>query len=135
MKKIFTLIVSTLALTSSFATGISGDINKLKSAAAKVPASQFKASFVSKPGASKDISILPGTASDAAAKFTTKKSGLALVKVFDANGKIALQELRVKTAGTSKISISDVTNLNDGTYSVVVDVNKTSFSTQLMIWK
>ena len=136
MKKIFTLVVSTLVIANVFAGNISGDINNLKNMAAKVPATKFKTSFVSRPATSKDISILPDASSTgAAAKFSTKKTALALVKVYDQTGKIAVQEVCLKSAGSNKISISNITNLTDGTYTVVVDVNKISFNTRLMIWK
>ncbi|MFZ1528496.1 MAG: hypothetical protein WAT19_07095 [Ferruginibacter sp.] len=135
MKKIFTLVASTLLIANVFGGNISGNIN-LKNIAAKVPAAKFKTSFVSRPSASKDISILPdGSSANAAAKFTTKKTALALVKVYDQTGKIAAQEVCLKSSGTSNISISNITTLTDGTYTIVVDVNKMSFNTQLMIWK
>lgn len=84
----------------------------------------------------KEMSIFPNpSTSHAQASFNTDKSGLANIYVFDAAGKVILQQQASVSAGNNSVTINNIVKLADGMYTVKLTVNETTYSSKLIIWK
>ncbi|MFZ1528497.1 MAG: T9SS type A sorting domain-containing protein [Ferruginibacter sp.] len=84
----------------------------------------------------KEMSISPNpSSSHAQANFTTGKAGVASIIVYDAAGKVMLQQQSNVNAGKNSVPISNITKLSDGMYTVKITANENIYSSKLIIWK
>ena len=84
----------------------------------------------------KELTISPNPAStNAQLKFNADKSGVATIAVYDASGKIVLQQQATVLAGNNSIAINNIVSLADGMYTVKMIINNESLSSKLIVWK
>jgi hypothetical protein len=80
--------------------------------------------------------IAPNPASsNVQVKFSADKNGIASLKVYDAAGKIVLQQQAEVRTGNNSISLDNVTKLNEGVYVVKLATENETYSSKLIIWK
>ncbi|MEP6711384.1 MAG: T9SS type A sorting domain-containing protein [Ferruginibacter sp.] len=84
----------------------------------------------------KDFVITPNPSStNAQVRFYSEKSGVAQVYVFDAAGKVVLQQQASVLAGNNSISINNIVRLAQGMYSLKMVTSNESYSSKLIVWK
>lgn len=84
----------------------------------------------------KELTICPNPAStNAQLKFNTDKTGVASITVYDASGKIVLQQQAIVLSGNNSVAINNIISLADGMYTIKIIINNKSFSSKLIVWK
>ncbi len=84
----------------------------------------------------KEMSIFPNpSSSHAQASFNADKAGTASILVYDAGGKVVLQQQSNIYAGKNSVTINNITKLSDGMYTVKITANENIYSSKLIIWK
>ncbi|HMO61332.1 MAG TPA: T9SS type A sorting domain-containing protein [Ferruginibacter sp.] len=87
-------------------------------------------------GSRKGLILLPDAATgNAQLLFATAKEGKALVQVFDANGKLVLQQEEQLSTGKNKIQVNHFNELAEGNYSITLTVANRQYNTSFLVWK
>ncbi len=84
----------------------------------------------------KSITIIPNKATgDVQVLFVSNKPATALIKVFDANGKVVLKQESQLTEGKNKVNIDQFTALPEGSYTIKLTSNNKQYSSSFVLWK
>lgn len=75
------------------------------------------------------------TRGDAQLRFTTVETGIATIRVFDATGRVVMEQQTQVLPGTNQVSLQRLNQLAEGTYAAQVMVGSERMNTQFIIWK
>jgi len=85
---------------------------------------------------SKEMTIFPNPSStNAQIRFKADKAALATIMVYDASGKVVLQQQSNVLSGNNSVAINNIVKLSDGMYTVKMISNDVTYSSKLIIWK
>lgn len=87
-------------------------------------------------GSKKGLTIMPNPATgDAQILFVSGKELKAKVKVYDASGKLVLNQDNQLTTGKNKINIDNFIQLEEGNYSIRLIAGNKIYSSTFVLWK
>lgn len=85
---------------------------------------------------SNEMTITPNPSSNnVQIKIKINKAGAGTITVFDAAGKMVLQQKTNLQSGNNSIAVNNITTLKEGYYIVRLLANDEIFSSKLLIWK
>ncbi len=85
---------------------------------------------------SNEMTIVPNPSSNTIqVRVKMTKAAAGTITVLDNTGKQVLQQDASLQEGNNSIVLNDIMKLNEGTYTVKLLANKTTFSAKLLIWK
>lgn len=84
----------------------------------------------------KELWLKPNpTSGNAQVTFTIKKAGKGTVIILDESGTTVLKQQVQLVAGKNKITLNNITRLNEGNYTICLNTNYATYSTPLVLWK
>ena len=67
--------------------------------------------------------------------FTIQKAGKGTLVVVDESGITVLKQPLMMVAGKNKITINNISRLNEGNYTICVNTSYKTYSTAFVLWK
>ncbi len=87
-------------------------------------------------GSKKGLIVMPNPATgDAQILFVSGKTANALIKVFDINGNMVLNQDSKLAVGKNKVNINNFTKLDEGNYSIQLITNNKIYASTFVLWK
>ncbi len=127
MKQLIAALVLSFSITATVSAN-SIQINQLPLRADR-DTSKFE-------GGKDELAISPNTKTGSALlTFKADKEGKGTVIVFNEAGKIVLKQPVKLLAGQNKINVHQLTNLEEGNYTVCLNTSHKIYSTPLLLWK
>jgi len=66
--------------------------------------------------------------------FTTQKAGKGTIVVLDESGITVLKQTVMLVAGKNKITINNISSLNEGNYTICLNSSYKNYSTAFVLW-
>lgn len=83
-----------------------------------------------------EMTIFPNPSStNAQLRFKAGAASTATILIYDASGKMIMHQQATILAGNNNVSLNNITQLNEGMYTVKMVTAKAAYSTKLIVWK